>query len=748
MLSITTLAVAGGTIWGSAKVGLLNQRQRSLVEMLLPTKADEYAKPLDPLVAKVDEAVAATREALAPYLDKTAAFVIACDDSWQKFVRNRIDPLLGGERHRQITDLDIGLSPREKAINRRLALSAVSTAVAVLGELYFPPLQIFNAGLMVYNLYPFLAPAFKDLFFEGKINYMIVGILGDIAMLAGGFFAPASLYGGVFVLTFKISDLTEHRFRRTLMGALGDTPQKVWAIVDGVEMEIPFADVAVGDILVVEAGQTVPVDGIVTGGIASIDQHMLTGESVPAEKEAGDQVLASTIVLAGRVYVRVEKAGLETTSAQIAAVLERTAGYRLNFISRIDAFANDMAGGVLATGLLAWATLGLQSMATILNCGVSTVARISGPVTMLNYLNFASQKGILIKDGRSFELLKEIDTIVFDKTGTLTLEQPTVCHVYPTEGMTKAELLMLAAAAERRQSHPIAKAIVEAAEAHGGLLPATEETQYEIGFGLKVRIADQEVLVGSQRFMLLEGVIVPDETLQIQAVCHEQGHSMVMVAIDKKLAGAIELQPTVRPEAKAAIQTLAARGLTPYIISGDQEAPTHILAGQLGIDHYFANVLPQDKAALVAKLQAEGRKVCFVGDGINDALALDQADVSVSLRGATTIATDTAQVVLMSQDLGHLIDLLEIAKEFNGTLRQLLIVALAPVSTTIAGVFLFNISIYTGIVIWQLGMLGGVITALSPLLKYRRLDAATPKRQNAPENELALSSEHNNRTNL
>jgi Cu2+-exporting ATPase len=204
----------------------------------------------------------------------------------------------------------------------------------------------------------------------------------------------------------------------------------------------------------------------------------------------------------------------------------------------------------------------------------------------------------------------------------------------------------------------------------------------------------------------------------VQEACHAQGHSLVLVAINAEVAGAIELEPTIRPEALAAIAALRKRKLALYIISGDHEAPTRQLAQTLGIEHYFAGVLPQDKAALVEQLKAEGRTVCFVGDGINDGLALGKADVSISLRGASTLATDTAQVVLMSQDLRQLEFLLQLGREFDQSLKRLFRFTLVPVGTVVASTFLLHTGIYTSLLVWQLGMMSGIGLGFLPLLKH------------------------------
>jgi Cu2+-exporting ATPase len=433
--------------------------------------------------------------------------------------------------------------------------------------------------------------------------------------------------------------------------------------------------------------------------------------------------------------VQVQKTGTETSAAQIAVILQRVGRTRLAFNSKVQKFVDGMTLPMLGLGGTALLTLGTEGAAAVMSVGVGSVARFGGPLSMLSYLNVAARHGLLIKDARSLETLKNVDTIIFDKTGTLTLEQPHVSRIHlcqsgrnGSQPVSEELLLRYAAAAESKQSHPIAKAIMTAAKARGVTVPAIADAHLEMGYGIKVRLTNPQsairnpqsamVLVGSRRFMEMEGIAIPAELEAVQEACHALGHSLVLVAINEQVAGAVELEPTIRPEAPAAIAALRKRGLALYIISGDHEAPTRQLAQTLGIENYFAGVLPQEKADLVEQLKAEGRKVCFVGDGINDGPSLGKADVSVSLRGASTLATDTAQVVLMSQDLRQLEFLLQLGREFDQSLKRLFRFTLVPVGTVVASTFLLHTGIYTSLLVWHLGMLGGIGLGFLPLLKH------------------------------
>jgi Cu2+-exporting ATPase len=339
-----------------------------------------------------------------------------------------------------------------------------------------------------------------------------------------------------------------------------------------------------------------------------------------------------------------------------------------------------------------------------------------GALSMLSTLQVAAQRGILVKDGRALETLTEIDTVVFDKTGTLTLEQPTVSQVFCYNGLVQQDLLRYAAAAEAKQSHPIARAILQAAADHSLTLPPLEEAHYKVGYGLKTRIEGVMVCVGSVRFMQMEGIAVPLTIIEQQAASHAIGNSLVLVALNNEIVGALELTPTIRPEADAIIRSLHARGIQTVIISGDNEAPTQRLATELGISRYFAEVLPQDKANLVAQLQAEGHKVCFVGDGINDAIALKTANVAISLRGATTIATDMADIVFMDGALRQLPTLFQLADEFAANMFINLVAAVVPPVLGIASTLFLGWGFGIAVVLSQVNLPVGIYNALRPLL--------------------------------
>jgi P-type E1-E2 ATPase len=300
----------------------------------------------------------------------------------------------------------------------------------------------------------------------------------------------------------------------------------------------------------------------------------------------------------------------------------------------------------------------------------------------------------------------------------------------------------LAATAEHRQTHPIALAIVAAAAEQGLALPDTDNAHYELGYGIRVDFHGRTICVGSDRFMERSRVSVPAAIQEQRALCYERGHSLIMVALDGMLAGAIELEPTIRPEVHEVLGKLRERGLKLMIISGDQEEPTRRLATSLGIHQYFANVLPEGKADLVEELQARGHAVCFVGDGINDSIALKKANVSVSLRGATTVATDSAQVVLMQESLQKLPFLFELSDDMEWALEQGHATGLIPGVINVAGVFLLGWRFYQSLALNVISTSIAMGIALYPRYKHRKLTSGAGSNEAASDRAPAGSTSY------
>jgi heavy metal translocating P-type ATPase len=609
-------------------------------------------------------------------------------------------------------------------IDLDLPISTASVPLAAVAQLAVPALLPVAAAVFAYTAIPSFRGAYRVLFKEKRLgvdlldSIVVLGCLATVEVLPGAILV-FSLATGRFLVR-----RTEDNSKKLLQGVFGKQARFVWLLKDGVEIQVPLDRLQKGDVVAVNTGEVVPVDGIIVCGLAMVDQHALTGEATPAEVGVGDRVFASTIMVAGKVCVQVETSGSDTASAKIARILEDTAGHKLASQHQGERLADMAVIPTLAIGAVAMATMGPAGAVAVINSDFGTGIRMAAPLAMLSTLALCAQKGILVKDGRALDILCNIDTVIFDKTGTLTRERPEIGRIVAVNGFAPEQILSFAAAAEQRFHHPIALAILDRAAEQGLELPPTDATQYKVGYGITVGVEGRRIRVGSRRFIEAEGIALPPEIEAALDETHDNGHTMVMVAVDDELGGALELRAAIRPEVRDLVQGLRERGVKHIaIISGDHEAPTRQLAMELGMDRYFAQVMPADKAEYVDKLQREGRKVCFVGDGINDSIALKQADVGISLRGASLIATDTAHVVFMEQSLGKLCELLDIAHDLKRNVRNSWIMIVVPNAACIGGVFTLGFGIAASVVTNNVAGLGALANGIWPMRKVAQLEA-------------------------
>ena len=622
-------------------------------------------------------------------------------------------------------------------LDRSLTICTASVPIAAIAQLAIPALLPVSLALFAYTAIPSFKCAWKVLTKERRLGVDVLDSIVVLACLATGQVLAGAILAWCLGFGRFLVRHTEDNSKKLLLGAFGKQPRFVWMVKDGIEIQVSLDKLEKGDIVMVHTGEVVPVDGVIVEGMAMVDQQALTGESTPAEKGVGDQVFASTVMVAGKVKVAVERSGGETATAKIAQILNNTAGYTLASQHKGEQLADKAVIPTLAVGALAFGTIGPHGAAAVLNSDMGTGIRMAAPLAMLSTLALAAQRGVLVKDGRALDLLCEVDTVLFDKTGTLTRERPEIGRILTANGHEARQVLRYAAAAERKFHHPIALAILEKADEEGLELPLADSMQYKVGYGISVGIDGRLIRVGSRRFMDMEGVALTAEVEEALDEAHREGHTMVMVAVDDALGGALELRASVRPEVPEIIRGLRARGIKHIaIISGDHEAPTRRLAEQLGMDRYFAQVLPTDKADYVEKLQQEGRKVCFVGDGINDAIALKKANVSISLRGATSIATDTAHVVFMEPGLGKLCELLDIARNLESNVRTSWALILAPNILCIVGAFTLGFGIAISVLTNNVAALAALANGIRPMRKVAAYEA---ERRHILELELRAS---------
>lgn len=622
----------------------------------------------------------------------------------------------------------------------RVSLVAVGFATAGLAV---QPLAYATIPLLLYSGRNIIISGLKHLV-QGKPTTATLVSLVILMGLGAQVYLFAAIASVVAVYSYVVSDRVKRSARSSMIDIFSQRPKTVWIPSDvGTEIEVPIEQIQQGDTVIVHTGEVIPIDGTVLTGLASVDQHILTGEAQPADKEEGDQVYASTVVMSGRLLVRVDKTGDETTVAQIGNILNQTLDFKAERQLKAEAWAN---ASVVPTLIFTGAVipfLGFQGGLAVIYAHYKRRMSMSAPVSILNYFRILSDQGILVKDGRTLDSIVDVDTVVFDKTGTLTIAQPTVGAVLTYADVDEDTVLSLAATAEDKQSHPIALAIREEASERQLKLARPQEAAYQVGYGLTVTVNGAKIRVGSLRFMKNEALAIPDALHEQQEESHQAGHSLVVVARDEKIIGALELVPTLRPEAQDVVGWLKDNGIQEtYIISGDHDRPTAQLAAHLGIDHYFAEVLPQDKAEIIERLQSQGRTVCYIGDGINDSIALKRAAVSVSLNGASAIAVDTAQILLMQEDLRGLQTLFAYGREYDQNLRNMFrYTAAGPMIVTLATLPFPAITLSVALAMSIYSLSASLGYAMLPLWRYRYLQhRRAQKALKEPTNQLSKTS--------
>ncbi len=527
----------------------------------------------------------------------------------------------------------------------------------------------------------------KSLVVDREIKVDILDAAVISLALAHGYVAPSAFMIWVVDVGDVLLDYSAKSSTRRLSQFFGSQARMTRRLIDGEEIDTLVSELKINDVIVVETGEQIPVDGEVIDGDALVDQHALTGEFAPVERSVGESIFAMTAVMGGRLVVRVGKTGADTQASQIVEIIEHSVEHKVRMVTLSERFADQMVLPTLALGGIGRVVQGQGAMLAVLNADFGTGTRIAGPLAMLNALSTAARHGIVVKNGAVLESIHLLDAIVFDKTGTLTQEVPRVGRIIASNpAFSEEQILTYVACAEQRLSHPIARAVMARAEELGLELPAIEDSDYHLGFGVEVTIGGDRVKVGSRRFVEREEIEIDGSVGKQLEEIYRRGSSATFAVLNGSLIGVIELEADVRPEAERIIKDLRSRGLKKiYMISGDQEIPTRELANRLGIDEFFAEVLPEEKAQYVKKLQDQGLKVGMVGDGINDSVALSQADYSVSLRGGADIAADTADVMFMDGNLANFDVLLDISEELRNNVERSVLLTVVPNTVCIIG---------------------------------------------------------------
>lgn len=490
----------------------------------------------------------------------------------------------------------------------------------------------------------------------------------------------------LIVLGKLLEALAKGRTSEAIKALMGLRAKTATVIRGGGESRIPAEEVAVGDIVLVRPGEKIPVDGVVEEGHSSVDESMLTGESIPVEKRAGDTVIGATVNRNGMLKVRATKVGKDTALAQIIRIVEEAQGSKAPIQRVADAISGVFVPVVVGIALLtflvwiAWASPGdfaaaLRNAIAVLVIACPCALGLATPTSIMAGSGRSAELGILFKGGEHLELTHRIDTVVLDKTGTVTKGRPELTDVIAAMD-DETELLRLVGAAEKPSEHPLAEAIVSGVAARGIVPPEAEAFEAIPGHGIRAVVEGKEVLAGNRRLLARHGVSTERAEADM-ARLEEAGKTAMLVAVDGEYAGLVAAADTIRETSREAVARLQAMGIEVVMITGDNERTARAIARQAGIGRVLADVPPEGKAEEVRKLKAQGRKVAMVGDGINDAPALATADIGMAIGTGTDVAIEAADVTLMRGDLNGIADAIRMSRKTMTNIRQNLFWALA-----------------------------------------------------------------------
>lgn len=535
------------------------------------------------------------------------------------------------------------------------------------------------------------------------------------------FYDVASVVTALVVLGQALEVRAKGQTSQAIRKLIGLQARTARVVREGVEVEIPVEGVIEGDVVVVRPGEKVPVDGLIVEGRSALDESMITGESMPVDKAPGDEVVGATMNTTGSFKFEATRIGKDTALAQIVQMVQDAMGSKAPIARLVDVVSSYFVPGVMIVAVLTFLTwfnfgpvpalaFGVVTAVTVLIIACPCAVGMAVPMSMVAGVGKAAEHGVLIRNASALQVASKLDTIVLDKTGTITRGKPALTDVVAAAAFETDAVLRWAAAADRPSEHPLAQAIVQGASERG--LDAPEPSSFEAipGHGVETIVDDRRVRVGNRKMMIRAGIdpaTLSDDVLRFQ----EEGKTAMYVSVDDELAGVVAVADTVKEDSVLAIRVMQALGLDVVMLTGDNERTARAIASQVGIDHVLADVLPEDKATEVHKLKGNGGKVGMVGDGINDAPALVEADVGFAIGTGTDVAIEAADVTLMSGSLKGVAYAIEVSKATMRNAKQ-----------SLFGAFVYNalgIPIAAGVLYPFFGIL------LSPLIAGAAMAASS-----------------------
>lgn len=604
---------------------------------------------------------------------------------WKKFVTSAIfaTPLLFiAMGHMLGLDLPDIINPETNPLNFALIqMILVAPSIAVGYQFYTVGFKTLLKG----------SPNMDSLIGIGTGAAVLYGIYATIMIAAGHnnytmdlYFESAGVIITLILLGKYLESMSKGKTSDAIKKLMGLAPKNALVLQDGKEIILPIEEVEIGDIIIVKPGEKIPVDGTVIKGNTSVDESMLTGESIPVEKNIGDKVVGASINKHGLIQFEATRVGKDTALAQIIKLVEDAQGSKAPIARLADIIAGYFVPVVIVIAILAglaWFISGqsvvfsLTIFIAVLVIACPCALGLATPTAIMVGTGQGAEYGVLIKGGQPLETAHKIETIVFDKTGTITEGKPVVTDIIETNEWNSEDILRLAASAEKGSEHPLGEAIVSKAKELNLKLEEIDDFSAIPGHGIKAAISGKQVWLGNLQLINNEGI---DNTLLSESErLADEGKTPMYVAVDGILSGIIAVADTTKPNSKKAIDKLHELGVKVAMITGDNERTARAIAKEVGIDLVLADVLPKDKANEVKKLQEQGKIVAMVGDGVNDAPALAQADVGIAIGSGTDVAIESADIVLMKSDLLDVVTALQLSKKTIRNIKQNLFWAFA-----------------------------------------------------------------------
>lgn len=565
---------------------------------------------------------------------------------------------------------------------------------------------------------PLYYSALKKLFIKKKISSaLLISIALTACIYIGEVFAAGEV-AFIMAIGEMLEDYAVNRSKRGLSKLINLTPDTARLIDEnGNEKNINAKDIKPNDVVRVLPGEKITVDGVIINGKTSIDQSIITGESLPADKKTGDNVFCGTLNCYGSVDICAQKAGKDTSLEKMIKMVKEAEDKKAPTQRIIDKWAEWLVPVALLIAIITYAITGnIERGVTVLVVFCPCALVLATPVSIIAGIGQAAKNGVLIKSGEALETMGKVNRITFDKTGTITKGQPVVCDVLGFSNQTNSEkLLRIAASAEKKSEHPLAKAIVDACKED---LLSSENFSMQAGKGVSAIVDGDNIICGKYDFLLENGIKISQEQKEITDNFTQQGKAIIFVAINNQAAGVITLSDTIKPEAKNVMQQLKDSGIQPVILTGDNPKSANYIASMLDINDVRANLLPEDKVSAIKQMQDSKNIVCMVGDGINDAPALKTADVSVAMGAAgSDIAIESANIALMSDNIANLP---YIKKLSNATIKSIKTNITLSMVINIVAVALSIIGCLNPVVGALIHNAGSVLVVLNAALLYDR----------------------------